>query len=117
MSHKLYELEEAINQADSIAFDGCHKIYIQLDEKQTQKMRDYEYENIITADESNPYDMFEKVKTWYDDSCGLRFIYAVANGEEEDEFFSIVSQMEDLYNNDEEEDDWEDEEEWDDDYE
>ena len=110
MTHKLYELEEAVSQANSIAFDGCHKIYIQLDEKQTQQMRDYDYENIITAGESNPYDMFEQIKTWYDESCGLKFIYAVKSGEEEDEFLSIVSQMEDLYNNDEEDDDWDEDE-------
>jgi len=111
---KLYELEEAINLADSIAFDGCHKIYLLNDEKQTNQMREYEYEHIITAAESNPYDMFEQVRTWYDNSCGLKFIYAVESVEDSDpEFYSIVSQMEDLYGNDEEEDedeDWDEEE-------
>lgn len=109
---KLYELEDYINRADSIAFDGCHKIYVLMDEKQTKQMIDYDYEHIISAADSNPYDLHERVRSWYDESCGLKFIQAVTTGDEADEFYDIVSQMEDLYGNEEEddwEDDWEDE--------
>ena len=92
MSH--YILEDFINDADSIAWDTCHKIYILLSPAQTQKMREYGYEALVTREESNPYDMLETIKNWYDDSCSLKFIDAVAEG---DEFTTVVAQGEYMY--------------------
>lgn len=89
-----YILEDFINDADSIAWDTCHKIYILMSPAQTEKMREYGYEAIITMAESNPYDILETIKNWYDDSCGLRFIDAVADG---DVFTTVVAQGEDMY--------------------
>lgn len=89
-----YILEDFINDADSIAWDTCHKIYILMHPAQTEKMREYGYEALITRDESNPYDMLETIKNWYEDSCGLRFIDAVSY---DDVFTTVVAQGEDLY--------------------
>lgn len=90
-------LEEFINEAHSIAYEGCHKIYVLLDEKQTNQMISYGYgENdtfLIKAEDSNPYDLLETVRNWYHDSCGLKFIEAVQTDYfGEDKFTAIVAQ-------------------------
>lgn len=70
---------EALRSAASIAFDGCHKIYVLMDEDQTALMRHYEYDKIITSSESSPEQMLETVKEWYEDSCSLRLVSAVTS--------------------------------------
>lgn len=73
--------------AHLVAWDGCHKIYLAMDETQDNYFRVY-YGNpgrdIIGdgPDErfaffGEPEEMFNKVKEWWGMSCGLRFISAV----------------------------------------
>lgn len=69
---------DAIHNAKAIAWDTCHKIYLLMDDAQIEKMREYEYDPLITKDEMSDHDMFETVKRWYNDSCGLRFVEAVS---------------------------------------
>ena len=71
-------VEERVQDAKAIAFDTCHKIYLLMDDEQVEKMREYGYDPLITSEEADPYTMFEILKNWYYDSCGLRFIQAVA---------------------------------------
>jgi hypothetical protein len=72
------KVEEVIGKARGIAFDTCHKIYVLMDEEQMALMRTYEYDPLISADEMSPAEMLETIKGWYEESCGLRFISAVA---------------------------------------
>jgi hypothetical protein len=67
-----------ISEAEAIAWDNCHKIYILMDSEQVELMRGYGYDPIITNEEMNPDDMFGLVQEWYEDSCSLRFIDAVS---------------------------------------
>lgn len=95
-------LEEFINEAHSIAYEGCHKIYINLDEKQTNQMIGYGYgkdgTHLIKATDSNPYDLLETVRDWYNESCVLKFIQAVQTDYfGEDKFTAIVAQGEVAY--------------------
>jgi hypothetical protein len=71
-------VEERISEAKGIAFDTCHKIYVLMDDQQMVQMKEYEYDPLISADEMSAKDMFDTVKKWYEDSCGLRFVQAIS---------------------------------------
>jgi len=71
-------IREKLSEAEAIAWDNCHKIYILMDSEQVELMRSYGYDPLITNEEMNPDDMFDEVREWYRDSCGLRFIQAVS---------------------------------------
>jgi hypothetical protein len=84
---------EKMEDAKAIAFDTCHKIYVLMDDAQVQLMREYEYDPIITKDEMSAGEMFETLKHWYSESCGLKFISAVstvAEGEDPNEGFETL---------------------------
>jgi hypothetical protein len=85
-----------ISEAEAIAWDNCHKIYILMDSEQVKLMRGYGYDPIITNEEMNPDDMFGLVQEWYQDSCGLRFIQAVSTNDIDPNagFESLISQGE-----------------------
>ena len=86
-----------ISEAEAIAWDNCHKIYILMDTEQVDLMRGYGYDPIITNEEMNPDDMFDLVQEWYENSCSLRFIQAVSTNDIDPNlgFESLVSQFED----------------------
>lgn len=72
-----YEVETALETADSIAFDSCHKIYVLGDLAQTEKMIGYEYKFVEpVTDEAKA---LETLKKWYEASCGLKFIEQVCS--------------------------------------
>lgn len=77
------KVEDALAGAKAIAWDTCHKIYVLMDDEQVELMRTYEYDPLILTSEMNPYDMFELIKQWYEDSCGLKFISAVTTNHED----------------------------------
>lgn len=66
---------EAITEAHLVAYDGCHKIYLAMDEEQAEWFRENYAPDTFegTADE-----MLATVIGWYEDSCFLRFVEAVA---------------------------------------
>jgi len=86
-----------LSEAEGIAWDTCHKIYILMDSEQVELMRSYGYDPLITNEEMNPDDMFDEVREWYRDSCGLRFIQAVSTNHINPNagFESLISQGED----------------------
>jgi len=85
-------LTELIEQSNTVAFDGCHKIYLNMDEGQTRKMIEYGYENLIGG---TAWDKQDAVWRWYEDSCSLRFIDAVFTNDDDeaDKFVTVVSQF------------------------
>lgn len=78
------DVEHAVEYAHLIAFDGCHKIYLAMDEEQVEWFR--AHYNGRDCDDRNftgtPQQMLEKLKEWWDDSCSLRFIQSVATNHE-----------------------------------
>jgi len=89
------KLDGWVAMADSIAWDECHKIYILMDEAQTQQMRDYEYPKIFTKADSVNFE--DTLLNWFEDSCDLRFISAVSTeADGEQKFHSVVEQFEDV---------------------
>lgn len=79
-------VEEATKTAKGIAWDGCHKIYVLMDDEQVALMDDYGYgddeSNLIPAASATPEQMLYHLKRWYEVSCGLKFISAVVTNEE-----------------------------------
>jgi len=72
-------IREHVEDALLIAFDGCHKIYIAMDEVQARWFRD-SYNGHDCDDRTfvgSPDEMFDQLAEWYEGSCSLRFISAV----------------------------------------
>jgi hypothetical protein len=107
------KVEEALQEAKGIAWDTCHKIYVLMDDEQMALMKTYGYDPLISVDEMNPSQMFDKIVEWYEDSCGLRFVEAVSTNHEDPNagFEVLIGQFEDQEDEDEDEDDYEEEEE------
>jgi hypothetical protein len=106
-----WKVREYTEDAKGIAFDTCHKIYVLMDEEQVALMRSYGYGEddpnaIATSDQLDPAEMATVVMTWYEKSCGLKFISAVSSdtGFGDDGWLHIVSQFEN-HEDDEDEDD------------
>lgn len=98
------DVESQIPHADSIAFDGCHKIYVLLDAEQTAAMSSYGYgdntdadgSRLYTSSEMTPEAMLATLHEWFEQSCGLRFISAVAtvSGNPNEGFTGLIEQFE-----------------------
>lgn len=77
------KVEEALDTAKGIAFDGCHKIYVLLDHAQVDLMLGYGYgvdgdgSRLIHAIGSDADEMLATLKEWFEDSCALKFVEAV----------------------------------------
>lgn len=90
------EVQATVRYAKGIAFDGCHKIYVLMDEGQVEAMRRYGYGEgddgsyLITEGEFSTV-----IQEWWDASCALRFIEATStNANGEVEFNTLVAQGE-----------------------
>lgn len=57
-----------------IAFDGCHKIYLAMDEIEASFFRN-NYEFTLANNGEN--DLMDTLAYWYETGCGLQFISAV----------------------------------------
>jgi hypothetical protein len=98
---------EYLNDAILIAHDGCHKIYLAMDETEAEWFRENPYENMVEAGSQTPDAMYELLGEWWDASCSLRFISAVWHNEDEpnDGFVHLISQFAGDKNDDEPNDD------------
>lgn len=91
-------MKRYLNQATSIAWDGCHKIYILMDEQEHQKMIGYGYgddDSMLVRIDGDIHFAFGLLQSWYDNSCELKFIHAVRTvefEEEEDGFTNLIPQ-------------------------
>lgn len=87
---------EYVESAKAVAWDGCHKIYVLMDDAQVEQMREYGYEYLVTTEEMPDEDTLQLVQSWFQLSCGLRFIDAVTSApdEAEDTFTSLIGQFE-----------------------
>jgi hypothetical protein len=74
---------EATRSAKAIAYDGCHKIYLCMDDEQVAQQQQYGYgeDGSYLIRWQTPDEMLATLREWYEDSCGLRFIDAVSTNE------------------------------------
>jgi len=101
--HDAYDLDEGwaatrehVEDALLIAFDGCHKIYLAMDEAQAKWFRD-NYNGQGCDDRTfagSPDQMFDQLTEWYGESCPLKFINAVWTNEDDPNagFVSLIDQ-------------------------
>jgi hypothetical protein len=74
---------EATKDAKAIAWDGCHKIYLCMDDEQVAQQQQYGYGEggSYLIRWQNPDEMLATLREWYEESCGLKFICAVTTNE------------------------------------
>jgi hypothetical protein len=90
-------VEAALPEAKAIVYDGCHKIYVLLDEEQAADFEGMGYPPLmVRAEESTEHKMLETLHEWYESSCPLRFISSVRTNREDPNagFTSLISQFE-----------------------
>jgi hypothetical protein len=86
------DIRDAVDAADAIAWDGCHKIYVSMDKTQTEVLRDLGY-MLHEADKVPRAEMQQTIKMWVVESCKLRFVSTVStlpNGDAD--FVSVLPQ-------------------------
>ena len=81
------KVEDYTARAKCVAFDGCHKIYVAMDQKESDYFMKEYAENWQTFAGSSDA-MYSKVRSWFEESCGLRFVSAVKSGK----FTTLVPQ-------------------------
>ena len=83
---------DIIDDGQLIAWDGCHKIYLALDDIEAEWFRaNYETTFEGTADE-----LVVTLGKWWDESCFLRFINAVEHQDDADsKFTTLIGQGDD----------------------
>lgn len=97
-------VKEEIHNAHLVAWDGCHKIYLAMDEIEAQWFLE-NYPEVVVADAET---MLATVVKWYERSCWLRFVQAVAHNEEDPNlgYTTLIGQGDDAEDTDEEEEDY-----------
>jgi len=95
----------AMPEARLVAWDGCHKMYVALDDVEADWFRNSDY----TVVEDTPEIMLATLKKWWDESCPLKFINGVVSNPDDPNagFTSLIGQGDWC----EDEDDWDDEDE------
>lgn len=78
LTESWYDVEDRIVEAKLVAFDGCHKIYLAMDDTEADWFR----LNYDIRHEGTPEEMLAIVRRWFDESCPLRFINAVTHNAE-----------------------------------
>jgi hypothetical protein len=79
------DVEQELYEARGISFDGCHKIYVLMDDRQVEQSAEWGYgeDGSFLVTDLTPEEMLAVVKNWYEGSCGLKFIEAVRTNEED----------------------------------
>lgn len=92
-------VREYCENAVLVATDGCHKIYLAMDDIEADWFRE-NYEHIV---EGTPEEMLVTVIGWYENSCFLRFVNAVYHNEDDPNagFITLISQFADEEDEDE----------------
>ena len=106
------DVKEEVQYAKCISFDGCHKIYLAMDDTQAKWFKEnYNGEGCDDRTfEGTPEQMFELLKNWYENSCSLKFIQSVTTNEVDanEGFESLIPQG--AHDEEEEEEEDEDDE-------
>ena len=87
-------VQDILDEAILAAWDGCHKIYLALDEDQAQWFQ-VNYPHWVRGSDN---ELLNIVGKWYEESCGLRFVSGVRskNGNPNDgDFVCLVEQFAD----------------------
>lgn len=102
-------VNQAVAGAKGIAWDGCHKIYVLLDDAQVTQMRSLGYGDLGDGDGSQLIALNcaadreaakHTIRDWFEDSCALRFISAVRTVDGDSDansgFLDLIAQFDDV---------------------
>ena len=84
MTKRWDDVRVALDDTLGITWDGCHKIYLLMDEQQMQEFAEYDYDIATIGDgedDISTSEAFAVLQDWYDGSCFLRFLTAVRTNE------------------------------------
>jgi hypothetical protein len=95
------DVKDALNKAKLISWDGCHKIYVAMDDHEAQ----WFFENYAYSLMATPEEMYTTIRDWWNKSCGLRFISSVRYDADNPNngFTTLVPQFVDAVRDDEDE--------------
>jgi len=84
-------IRDACQRGKLVAWDGCHKIYVALDDIEAKFFED----NYPHTFAGSPDDMVLRIVEWYDASCPLRFVNAVRHNETDPNagFIDLIPQL------------------------
>lgn len=103
------DVKREVEYAKCISFDGCHKIYLAMDDTQAEWFKkNYNGEDCGDMTfEGTAEEMFALLQKWYDASCGLKFIQSVTTDEADPNsgFHSLIPQGAEYEAEEDEEDD------------
>jgi hypothetical protein len=86
------KVSDAVKKAHLVAYDGCHKIYLAMDEPQAKWFRKF-YTNSEDKVVAGPADeMLLHLVEWWESACPCRFIMAVYTKEDDSDFVELVPQ-------------------------
>lgn len=68
----------AMQDAVGIAWDGCHKIYIALDEREAEWFRKHPAYDYVPV--TDPAHGTKQVLEWFDKACPLRLVSTIRSG-------------------------------------
>lgn len=76
-------VERALRDARGASLDGCHKIYVLMDDGQFEVEKTLGHEALIELDgtEQNRTEALTTIREWFENSCGLRFVDSVRTNE------------------------------------
>ncbi len=77
-------VSDAVGDASGIFFDGCHKIYIAMNDEQAWLLESYGYQR------EDP--LFDTLHEWFIESCMLRFVQACDGTATDTRFVDLVPQ-------------------------
>lgn len=89
------EIESIVDDIVALAYDGCHKIYLALDQQEAESLRllgyadDGHTSEFLWAGQMDIVSILDTVQHWYYKSCGLVFISTVKGGN----FKDIIPQI------------------------
>lgn len=94
MSAAWEKVRRSLGSADSIAWDGCHKIYVLMDADRTADMEECGYDPVLPVTDADQ--ALATIREWWDNSCALRFVSAVktVDGDANDGFTDLIAQFE-----------------------
>lgn len=90
-------VKAALEDAKGICWDGCHKIYVLLDDEQVAVSKGYGYD-VLSVAELGVDAALATLQQWYADSCGLRFVESVktVDGDPNEGYVNLIAQFADV---------------------
>jgi len=84
-------VRSACHRGKLVAWDGCHKIYVALDDIEARWFEE-NYPNTFVG---SPDDMVLKIVEWYDASCPLRLVSGVRHNDDDPNagFVDLIPQL------------------------